>query len=218
MSLVKKATIPEEEEGAPSTRIVFTDEKLFTFEQVHNHQNDRSWHAEAPDMSVLVEHRQNTQSVMAWAGICVSCKTPLIFMDQGVKINQVSCRNILMVIVLLWAQIHLGNADWTFQQGLFSGLHHVGGMVALLTQSQPHGLLNCRPGPVLTGHKSLKSLNTRGKAMIIMIKTMSHDIIWVSKNILSDAEHSLNKAMKNLQKAMIIMQFDFSLTNVPEPI
>ncbi|UYV84189.1 hypothetical protein LAZ67_X001476 [Cordylochernes scorpioides] len=102
--------------GLQWERIVFTDEKLFTFEQVHNHQNDRSWHAEAPDMSVLVEHRQNTQSVMAWAGICVSCKTPLIFMDQGVRINQVSCRNILMVIVLLWAQIHLGNADWTFQQ------------------------------------------------------------------------------------------------------
>ena len=39
-------------------RILYTDEKLFTIEQAHNHQNDRSWCAEAPGTSAIVEHRQ----------------------------------------------------------------------------------------------------------------------------------------------------------------
>ncbi|UYV64059.1 hypothetical protein LAZ67_2006421 [Cordylochernes scorpioides] len=45
--------------------ILFTDEKLFTLEQTHNHQNDRSRSAETPSTSTIVEHRQNTQSIMA---------------------------------------------------------------------------------------------------------------------------------------------------------
>lgn len=98
-------------------RILFTDEKLFTVEQAHNHQNDRSWSAEAPGTSAIVEHRQNPQSVMVWGGICASGKTPLVFVDQGVKINQeVYRRDILEAVVLPWAQQHFGNAKWTFQQ------------------------------------------------------------------------------------------------------
>ncbi|KAM8701702.1 hypothetical protein ACLKA7_004873 [Drosophila subpalustris] len=69
-------------------RILFTDEKLFTVEQSHNHQNDRIWSQEAPGTSAIVEHRQNSKSVMVWGGICASGKTPLVFVDQGVKINQ----------------------------------------------------------------------------------------------------------------------------------
>ena len=85
-------------------RILFTDEKLFTVEQAHNHQNDRSWSAEAPGTSAIVEHRQNPQSVMVWGGICASGKTPLVFVGQGVKINQeVYRRNILEIVVLPWA-------------------------------------------------------------------------------------------------------------------
>ena len=47
-------------------RILFTDEKLFAIEQAHNHQNDRSWCAEAPGTSVIVEHRLNPKPVMVW--------------------------------------------------------------------------------------------------------------------------------------------------------
>ena len=97
--------------------ILFTDEKLFTVEQAHNHQNDRSWSAEAPGTSAIVEHRQNPQSVMVWGGICASGKTPLVFVDQGVKINQeVYRRDILKTVVLLWAQQRFGDVNWTFQQ------------------------------------------------------------------------------------------------------
>lgn len=34
--------------GQKWERILFTDEKIFTIQQAHNHQNDRSWSAEAP--------------------------------------------------------------------------------------------------------------------------------------------------------------------------
>ena len=98
-------------------RILFTDEKLFTVEQAHNHQNDRSWSAEAPATSTIVEHHQNPQSVMVWGGICASGKTPLVFVDQGVKINQeVYRRDILETVVLPWAQQYFGDVNWTFQQ------------------------------------------------------------------------------------------------------
>ncbi|UYV62185.1 hypothetical protein LAZ67_1008139 [Cordylochernes scorpioides] len=101
-------------------RILFTDEKLLTLEQSHNHQNDRSWSAEVPGTSAIVEHCQNLQSVMVWAGICASGKTSLAFVDQeegGVKINQeVYRRDILEAVVLPWAQQHFGDVDWTFQQ------------------------------------------------------------------------------------------------------
>jgi ''Paired box'' domain. len=98
-------------------RILFTDEKVFTVQQAYNHQNDRSWSAEAPGTSAIVEHRQNPASVMVWGGICASGKTPLVFVEQGVKINQeVYRRDILEAVVLPWAQQHFGDANWTFQQ------------------------------------------------------------------------------------------------------
>lgn len=97
--------------------ILFRDEKLFTVEQAHNHLNDRIWSTEASGTSAIVEPRQNPQSVMVWGGICASGKTPLVFVDQGVKIDQeVYRRGILEAVVLQWSQQHFGDAQWTFQQ------------------------------------------------------------------------------------------------------
>ena len=48
-------------------RILFMVEYLFTIEQAHGHQNDRSWCAEAPGTSAIVEQRQNPKSVI-WFG------------------------------------------------------------------------------------------------------------------------------------------------------
>ena len=53
-------------------KILFTDEKLFTIEQAHNHQNDRIWSSKPPGNTAIVVHRQNPQSVMVWGGICAS--------------------------------------------------------------------------------------------------------------------------------------------------
>lgn len=62
--------------------IVFTDEKLFTIEQALNSQNDRQL---LPKGSTSRKDRKTVarshfpMSVMVWAGICASGKTPLIF-------------------------------------------------------------------------------------------------------------------------------------------
>ena len=52
-------------------QVLWTDEKLFTVQAVHNHQNDRIW---LPDINMVpVERRssfrrQKPASVMVWAG------------------------------------------------------------------------------------------------------------------------------------------------------
>jgi len=91
-------------------RILFTNEKLFTIEQAHNRQNDRFWSTEAPGSSAIVTHRQFPQSVMVWAGVCSTGKTPLVFVKKGVKVNSKNYReDILEPVVLPWAQNHFGN-------------------------------------------------------------------------------------------------------------
>ena len=95
--------------GTRWERILFTDEKLFSVEQAHNRQNDRYWSSQSPGSSAIVEHRQNPQSVMVWGGICSSVKTPLVFVEQGVKINQkMYGKDILETVVLPWAHQHFG--------------------------------------------------------------------------------------------------------------
>lgn len=96
---------------------LYSDEKLFSIEQAYNSQNDRVWSAEAPGPSCIVERRQRPQSVMVWGGICASGKTPLVFVDQGVKINQQTYRKLILEdVVLPWSQKFFGNQKWTFQQ------------------------------------------------------------------------------------------------------
>jgi hypothetical protein len=62
--------------GTRWERIVFTDKKLFMVEPVHNHQNGRSWSAEAPGPSSVIEHHQNQQAIMVWGSICPSARHP----------------------------------------------------------------------------------------------------------------------------------------------
>ena len=91
-------------------RTLFMDEKLFTVEQSHNTQNDRSWSAEAPAPSSIVTHSHHPRLIMVWGGICATGKTPLIFVDVGVKVNQhVYLRDILEAVVLLWSNEHFGD-------------------------------------------------------------------------------------------------------------
>ncbi|GFW96735.1 DDE_3 domain-containing protein [Trichonephila clavipes] len=98
-------------------RFLFTDEKLFTVQQIHNSQNDRIWCVDAPSTSAIVEHRQYPKSVMVWGGICASGKTPSVFVEEGVEIYQkVYRRDIIEAVVLPWDQKHFGNSNWTLQQ------------------------------------------------------------------------------------------------------
>lgn len=97
--------------------ILFTDEKLLCIEQAHNHQNDRIYSSSRPGEVAVIPHRQKPDSVMVWGGICSTGKTPLIFIEKGVKINQeIYRRDILDAVVLPWSQQHFGNQPWIFQQ------------------------------------------------------------------------------------------------------
>ncbi|GFY24847.1 uncharacterized protein TNCV_2690381 [Trichonephila clavipes] len=75
-------------------------------QQIHNIQNDGIGSVDAPSSSAIVELRQYPMSVLVWV------KTPLGFVEEGVKINQkVYQRDILKIVVLPWAQKRLGNAN-----------------------------------------------------------------------------------------------------------
>jgi hypothetical protein len=103
--------------GTRWERIVFTDKKLFAVEQAYNRQNDRSWSAEAPGPSSVIEHRQNPQTIIVWGRICTSSKTPLVIVNEGVKINKEYYQSkILEAVALPWAQQHFGNQQWIIQQ------------------------------------------------------------------------------------------------------
>ena len=100
--------------------VLWTDEKLFTVQAVHNPQNDRVW-CENKD-SVTIEQktlfrRQKTAFVMVWAGVTSSGqKTPLVFIEEGVKINQHVYLNMLKTKVIPWMKSNFGRNGITFQQ------------------------------------------------------------------------------------------------------
>ena len=100
--------------------VLWTDEKLFTVQAVHNAQNDRVWARNVKD--IPEEHRisfrcQKLASVMVWAGV-TSCglKTPLIFIKEGVKINQHVYLGLLRDQVVPWVQSTIGDSGLTLQQ------------------------------------------------------------------------------------------------------
>ena len=101
-------------------QVLWTDEKLFTVHAIHNSQNDWIW-IESKD-SVPVEHqtlfrRQKTASIMVWAEVMsTGLKTPLIFIEAGVKINQHAYLKMLKGKVVPWVKKVTGNKGITLQQ------------------------------------------------------------------------------------------------------
>lgn len=97
--------------------ILFTDEKIFTIEQTINKQNDRVWLQEPSAKHQNKYRKQGAQSVMAWAGISATGRTPLVFIEQGVKVNKtVYLEKVLKGVVQPWAKGHFKKKRWTFQQ------------------------------------------------------------------------------------------------------
>ncbi|GFV56584.1 uncharacterized protein TNCV_1803931 [Trichonephila clavipes] len=99
-------------------RFLFTDEKFFTVQQVHNSQNDRICCLDAQSTSTIVETSPISKAghglgrnLRKWQ------KAPSIFVEEGVKINQkVYRRDIIEAVVLPWDQKHFGNSNWTLLQ------------------------------------------------------------------------------------------------------
>ncbi len=89
------------------TSIIWSDEKIFTVEQAFNNHND--WVLAKNLKQVPVNERsvfpqQKPDSVVVWTGI-TSCgkKTPLIFIPEGIKVNQTIYLDMLRTKVLPWA-------------------------------------------------------------------------------------------------------------------
>ena len=90
-------------------QIPFTDEKLFTIEQPKSTERQELVRRGCRYTSTIVEHRQDPKSVMVWAGICVTDKTPLGLVDEWVKIEKCVCRrDILDFVVVPYARRHFG--------------------------------------------------------------------------------------------------------------
>lgn len=100
--------------------ILFSDEKLFTVERQFNKQNDRIWSPSASTIDPaqrIISRSQHPASIMVWAGICATGKTPLVFVTPGAKVNAAHYqKEVLEKVVLPWSQRHFNGAAWTFQQ------------------------------------------------------------------------------------------------------
>lgn len=85
----------------------------------------------------FIQRRHFPKSVMVWAGISKTGKTPLVFVEQGVKINaQIYQEEILRKIVLPWFQKHFQNRQWTFQQD-WAPAHSAGSTMEFCNQNFP---------------------------------------------------------------------------------
>ncbi|EFO87874.1 hypothetical protein CRE_05599 [Caenorhabditis remanei] len=61
--------------------------------------------------------KSDPASVMVFGAVCAYGKSPLLFVDQGVKINkEVYISQILEKTLLPWAQTHFNGRHWLFQQ------------------------------------------------------------------------------------------------------
>ncbi|KIH63514.1 hypothetical protein ANCDUO_06185 [Ancylostoma duodenale] len=64
-----------------------------------------------------VIRKQGPLSIMVWAGITESGRTPLVFLEKGSKMNAELYRSLVLETHLKpWAEKHFGNARWIFQQ------------------------------------------------------------------------------------------------------
>ena len=93
--------------------IIWTDEKIFTVQRAHNRQNNRILAKNIKDIPPnirVVGKRQKPASCMVWAGVtCNGQKTPLIFIEEGVKVNSMVYPDLLQSHVVLWITNAFGN-------------------------------------------------------------------------------------------------------------
>jgi hypothetical protein len=64
----------------------------------------------------VMERVKKPKSVMVWAAIISKGKTPLVFVEQGVKIDRYVYMEMLEDHLIPWAREHFDDADWCFQQ------------------------------------------------------------------------------------------------------
>ena len=105
--------------GMAEQEIIFSDEKLFTIEASINNQNDRFYAKSSADIKDSVKtvfRRKKSSSLMVWAAISKTWTSPLIFVEQGVKINSDHYINNILVPALEEMKKHFKDQPFTFQQ------------------------------------------------------------------------------------------------------
>ncbi len=99
---------------------MWSDEKLFTIEAIHNVQNNcvpGKMKDSIPEEHLIATRCQKPSSIMVWASITSdSKKTPLIFIEEGIKVNLHVYKAMLVDKVLPWLQDTYGDTPYTFSQ------------------------------------------------------------------------------------------------------
>ena len=104
-------------EAGTLSNLVFSDEKKFDVQHHVNPQNDRVWSCGGEVGPRRVTRVQGTASVMVWEAVTQSVRSPLVFVEQGVKLNQENYQNDILVGSLLpWAKEHFKKRSRTFQR------------------------------------------------------------------------------------------------------
>ena len=102
-----------------TSEIIFSDKKLFTVEAICNQQNNRvlaKSSADIPDSTRSVFRQQKPSSVMVWAAISKTWKSPLIFVPQGAKVNTNAYIETILTPALQAAKKHFKDKPFIFQQ------------------------------------------------------------------------------------------------------
>ncbi|KAF2355947.1 hypothetical protein FHG87_013296 [Trinorchestia longiramus] len=80
-------------------------------------KNGRVWSSSGSVEGRIVTRRQNAQSVMIWAAVTATGRSPLVFVSCGVKLNSEQyISRILESKLLPWATEHFKDSQWSFQQ------------------------------------------------------------------------------------------------------
>ena len=97
-------------EAGTLPNLVFSDKKKFDVQHYVNPQNDRVWSRDVEVGPRKVTRAQGAASIMVWAAVSESGRSPLVFTEQGIKLNQENYRNDILVGSLLpWAKHVLGH-------------------------------------------------------------------------------------------------------------
>ena len=125
----KQPNLPEPEillsclEAGMLSNLVFSNKKKFDVQHHVNSQNDRVWSCDGEVGPRRVTWVQGTASMMVWGAVTESVRSPLVFVKQGIKLNQENYQNDILVGSLLpWAKKHFKKRPRTFQ--LDSALSH----------------------------------------------------------------------------------------------
>ena len=98
-------------------KILFSDEKLFDIDGVHDAQNDRIWavdRGEADKSGGRKQKRKFPQKVMVWLGVCSKGVTSLVILDKGTTDHEKYIREVLPVAIKYGNKMF--GDDWTYQQ------------------------------------------------------------------------------------------------------